>query len=54
MSNGSDGGHSPLTWLVAAVLLSLVGYQVYSGLVLKKLGIPGLFVVEFARLWPVR
>ncbi len=37
-----------LTWFVAVVLLALVVYQVYSGLALKKVGIPGVFEVEFA------
>ncbi len=34
-------------WLVILTLLSLVVYQVFAGIHLKKVGIPGLMVVEF-------
>lgn len=40
--------HSLLKWIVSLILLFLVCYQVYSGIVLKKVGVPGLFEVEFA------
>jgi hypothetical protein len=36
-------------WLVVAILLVVlfVGYSIYAGLPIKKIGIPGLFSVEF-------
>ena len=35
------------TWVVL-ILLALVGYQVYSGVALKKVGVPGVFEIDFA------
>ena len=35
------------TW-VLLILLALVAYQVYSGVALKKVGVPGVFEVDFA------
>lgn len=48
MSNDSPKLRAPLTWFVAAVLLGFVAYELYSGIALKKVGIPGVFEVEFA------
>lgn len=43
----NDSG-STTTNVVAVVLLIIVIYQLYSGVVLQKIGIPGLFEIEFA------
>lgn len=48
MAGKSTKPTSALTWLVAIFLLALVAYQVFSGFVLKKVGVPGLFEIEFA------
>jgi hypothetical protein len=40
--------HSPLQWVTVIVVLAIIGYQLYSGFALKKIGVPGLFEVEFA------
>ena len=48
MSNNTNIPRTTLTWFLAIVLLGLVVYQVYSGLALKKVGIPGVFEIEFA------
>ncbi len=40
-------GHSPLTWIVVLSLISMIGWQVYSGYHFKKVGVPGIFEVEF-------
>lgn len=45
-------GHSALIWVVSAVLLILVSYQLYRGLALRKVGVPGIFEVEFGELAP--
>ncbi len=37
-----------LKWFAAIVLLGFVGYQLYSGIALRKVGVPGVFEVEFA------
>ena len=34
--------------IVVVTLLGIIVYQVYSGVVLRKIGIPGLFEIEFA------
>ena len=36
-----------LMWLVVVVLLAFVSYQIFSGIYLKKVGVPGLFEIEF-------
>lgn len=37
----------PANTFFALLLLALVGYNLYSGLTVKKLGLPGLFEIEF-------
>ncbi len=41
MPNGLSGLSRPLMWFITVVLLAFVGYELYSGVVLKKVGIPG-------------
>ncbi len=38
-----------LLWVVVIALLLLIAYQVYSGVHLKKVGIPSIFEVEFTQ-----
>ena len=47
-----DKNSGSLQTLVVVVLLIFVGYQIYSGVSLKKVGIPGLFEIEFAEKDP--
>jgi len=39
---------SRLTWFISVVLLCLTTYQVYLGLYFRKIGVPGLFEIEFS------
>lgn len=48
MAEDSSRFHSHQIWFVAIVLLALVAYELYSGLVFKKVGVPGIFEIEFA------
>jgi hypothetical protein len=41
-----------LVWFVVIALLTLATYQVYLGVVVRKLGIPGVFEIEFDRPSP--
>ena len=44
----NNGGQSKvLLSVIALLLLAIVGYNVYSGVAIRKLGIPGIFEVEF-------
>ena len=43
-----DNSSGSLLTPVVVVLLIFVGYQIYSGVTLKKVGVPGLFEIEFA------
>jgi len=40
--------YAPLQWLVVLILLGIVIYQLYSGFYLRKVGVPGVFEVEFS------
>ncbi|HVF88267.1 MAG TPA: hypothetical protein VM866_11790 [Pyrinomonadaceae bacterium] len=43
----SEKSWKPANTFFALLLLALVGYNLYSGLTVKKLGLPGLFEIEF-------
>ncbi|HVF28904.1 MAG TPA: hypothetical protein VM943_11725 [Pyrinomonadaceae bacterium] len=43
----SEKSWKPANTFFALLLLALVGYNLYSGLAVKKLGLPGLFEIEF-------
>lgn len=43
-----ENNHPYLKWVVTIAVLLLVTHQVYSGLALRKVGIPGLLELEFA------
>lgn len=46
---------SRFIWIiVAAVLIVLVLYNMYSGITVEKLGIPGVFMVEYGKKGPAR
>ena len=36
-------------WILLVVFLILVAYNVYSGMVIKKVGIPGIAMLEFLK-----
>jgi len=36
-------------WILLVVFLILVAYNVYSGMVIKKVGIPGIAMLEFQK-----
>lgn len=42
----AKGGSGLIGW-VALIVLAFVGYQLYLGLTFKKVGVPGLFEMEF-------
>ena len=47
MSDETDSNNNnPLVWVIAISLVVLVGYQVYSGVFMKKIGMLG-FEIEF-------
>lgn len=46
--NHRHNSHNYFKWVVSLIFLILISYQVYSGIVLKKIGVPGVFEVEFS------
>lgn len=36
-----------IKWVVTVAFLILIAYQVYNGISLRKLGVPGILEVEF-------
>lgn len=51
-SRKKEKGRSVLLWIIVIVMLSVAGYQMYSGAYLKKIGIPGIFELEFGERAP--
>ena len=46
----NENKYKGLFWIVSALLLIvLVAYNLYSGLAVRKIGIPGIFELEFER-----
>ncbi|WP_298269918.1 hypothetical protein [Geobacter sp.] len=44
---GDTGARRTIWTIVLGLLIVLVGYNIYSGVAVRKIGIPGMFEVEF-------
>ncbi|HEY9246508.1 MAG TPA: hypothetical protein VIO11_06650, partial [Candidatus Methanoperedens sp.] len=44
-----DLGKMFLWIVVALIIIFLIGYNLYSGLTVEKIGIPGIFMIEFGK-----
>lgn len=48
MGESSNGGMLPtVTAVIALLLVALVGWNIYTGATVQKIGIPGVFEIEF-------
>lgn len=49
-NQSSNDSTKKFFWVVAAfVLIVLVGYNLYSGITVEKIGVPGVFMLEFGK-----
>lgn len=48
---GNNDKYKGLFWIVSSLLLIvLIAYNLYSGLTVRKIGIPGIFELEFGKV----